>query len=235
MGYPSIFPTGTTVYDKEKAFNGYTVFPSAKGALLIDMNGREVQLWAGLGGFPNKILPGGYVMGTTGTRPGKKAYQDQIDLVQVDWEGNILWSWRASDHFEQFGFDEAARNALFRNPCLQGEAGGDWMHINSMSVLGENKWYDQGDERFHPENIIIDGRNSNILAIISKKTGDIVWKLGPDFNESEATKKLGWIIGQHHLHMIPKGLPGEGDLLVFDNGGEGGYGVPNPGDRKSVV
>ena len=81
MGYPSIFPTGTLIYNKDKTFNGYTVFPSAKGALLIDMNGREVQLWAGLGGFPNKILPGGYVMGTTGTRPGKKAYQDQIDLV----------------------------------------------------------------------------------------------------------------------------------------------------------
>ena len=61
MGYPSIFPTGTLIYDKEKTFNGYTIFPSAKGALLIDMNGREVQLWAGLGGFPNKILPGGYV------------------------------------------------------------------------------------------------------------------------------------------------------------------------------
>lgn len=29
--------------------------------------------------------------------------------------------------------------------------------------------------------------------------------------------------------MIPKGLPGEGDLLVFDNGGQGGYGTPNPG------
>lgn len=316
MGYPSIFPTGTLIYDKDKTFNGYTVFPSAKGALLIDMNGREVQLWAGLGGFPNKILPGGYVMGTTGTRPGKKAYQDQINLVQVDWdgnivwkfdkteliadgdkdpvymarqhhdfqregstvgyyypggepktdsgntlilthenlynhdisdkrliddkiievdwEGNILWSWRASDHFEQLGFDEAAKNALFRNPCLQGEAGGDWMHINSMSVLGENKWYDQGDERFHPDNIIIDARNSNILAIISKETGDIVWRVGPNFNESEATKKLGWIIGQHHLHMIPKGLPGEGDLLVFDNGGEGGYGTPNPGALTGV-
>jgi hypothetical protein len=68
MGYPSIFPTGTLIYDKEKTFNGYTIFPSAKGALLIDMNGREVQLWAGLGGFPNKILPGGYVMGTTGKK-----------------------------------------------------------------------------------------------------------------------------------------------------------------------
>ena len=70
---------------------------------------------------------------------------------------------------------------LFRNPCLQGEAGGDWMHINSMSVLGENKWYDQGDERFHPENIIIDGRNSNILAIISKKTGGYCLEAGTGF------------------------------------------------------
>ena len=43
---------------------------------------------------------------------------------------------------------------------------GDWMHINSMSVLGPNKWYDAGDERFHPENIIWDGREANINAII---------------------------------------------------------------------
>lgn len=316
MGYPSIFPTGTTIYQKEKTYNGYTIFPSAKGALLIDMNGNEVQLWAGLGGFPNKILPGGYVMGTTGTRGGKYAYQDQTDLVQVDWDGNIvwkfdhtelvadpgkepvymarqhhdyqregstvgyyypggepktdsgntlilthenlynheisdkrliddkiievdwdgniLWSWRSSDHFSQLGFDEAAKNALYRNPGLHGEAGGDWMHINNIATLGENKWYDGGDERFHPDNIIFDARNSNILGIISKKTGDIVWRLGPDFNENEATRKLGWIIGQHHLHMIPKGLPGEGDLLVFDNGGEGGYGVPNPASPAGV-
>ena len=60
MGYPTVFPTGVLVYNKEKAYNGYTIYPSAKGALLIDMNGNEVNLWAGLGGFPNKILPGGY-------------------------------------------------------------------------------------------------------------------------------------------------------------------------------
>ena len=70
MGYPTVFPTGVLVYNKEKAYNGYTIYPSAKGALLIDMNGNEVNLWAGLGGFPNKILPGGYVMGTTGERGG---------------------------------------------------------------------------------------------------------------------------------------------------------------------
>mgnify|MGYP000714167859 CR=1 FL=1 len=45
MGYPSIYPTGVTIYNKEKAYSGYTIFPSAKGALLIDMNGNEVKLW----------------------------------------------------------------------------------------------------------------------------------------------------------------------------------------------
>jgi hypothetical protein len=29
--------------------------------------------------------------------------------------------------------------------------------------------------------------------------------------------------------MIPRGLPGEGNILVFDNGGTAGYGAPNPG------
>ena len=41
---------------------------------------------------------------------------------------------------------------------------------------------------------------------------------------------MGQIIGQHHCHMIPKGLPGEGNILVFDNGGWAGYGLP---DRMS--
>ena len=40
---------------------------------------------------------------------------------------------------------------------------------------------------------------------------------------------LGCIIGSHHTHIIPKGLPGEGNVLVFDNGGAAGFGDPNPG------
>ncbi|RMD99131.1 MAG: hypothetical protein D6812_12160, partial [Deltaproteobacteria bacterium] len=39
--------------------------------------------------------------------------------------------------------------------------------------------------------------------------------------------KLGQFLGQHHPHMIPAGLPGAGNILVFDNGGECGYGGPN--------
>lgn len=310
MGHPTIYPTGTTVYLPEKAWSGYTIFQAADtGALLIDMNGREVRLWKGLRGFPNKLFPGGYVLGSTAERDPRYGFQDEKNLVQVDWdgnvvwkfdcyeyiedpenapqwmarqhhdyqregnpvgyyapglepktdsghtlilahknvtkpeisdkellddtiievdwEGNVVWEWAVSDHFEELGFDEAAREALRRDPNTRGFGtfAGDWMHINSASVLGPNKHYDAGDERFHPDNIIWDARETNITAIIDKKTGGIVWKLGPDYSGELA--HIGWIIGQHHAHLIPQGLPGEGNILIFDNGGWGGYGAPN--------
>ena len=113
-------------------------------------------------------------------------------IVEVDWEGNIVWKWNVSDHFSELGFDEMQKTVLFRNPNyhpIGKEGQSDWMHINSMSVLGPNKWYDAGDERFHPDNIIWDARETNILAIISKKTGKIVWKIGPDFTASRELRK----------------------------------------------
>ncbi len=150
-------------------------------------------------------------------------------FIEVDWEGNIVWKWSASDHFNEFGFSETEKNVLFRNPNFHENGGGqsDWMHINSMSKLGPNRWFDSGDERFDPENIIWDARECNILAIISKKTGRLVWKIGPDFTQTKELRAIGQIIGQHHVHMIPKGLPGEGNILIFDNGGWAGYGAPS--------
>jgi len=152
-------------------------------------------------------------------------------MLEVTWEGEIVWEWVCGEHFDEMGFDEAARNTMYRNPNMvvgKGEVG-DWMHINSMSTLGPNRWYDAGDKRFHPDNIIWDGRQTNIIAIIDKQSGDIVWKVGPDYTTTPELRKLGQIIGQHHAHMIPRGLPGEGNILVFDNGGFAGYGAPNPG------
>ena len=105
---------------------------------------------------------------------------------------------------------------------------GDWLHINSVSLIGPNRHFDASDTRFHPDNLIWGSREANIIAITDRKTGNITWRLGPAYDGSEAERKLGWIIGQHHPHIIPRGLPGEGNLLVFDNGGWAGYGKPNP-------
>ena len=317
MAYPSVYPTSTTIYDPDKCFNGYTIFPisnpaSPQGIVLIDMNGNVINLWEGLAGFPAKVLPGGFVMGSSGSRDAKYGYQDNLDLVQVDWngqivwefahyeriedpgsearwmarqhhdyqregnpvgyyvpgmdpltaggstlilchkslrntqisdklllddamievtwDGEIVWEWTCSEHFEEMGFGEQAKNTMYRNPGMRkiGEGMGDWMHTNSMSLLGPNKWYDAGDQRFHPDNVIWDGRQTNIIAIIDKRTGKLVWQIGPEYDGTPELRKLGWIIGQHHAHLIPRGLPGEGNILVFDNGGWAGYGAPNP-------
>lgn len=150
-------------------------------------------------------------------------------VVEVDWEGNIIWTWCAGDHFDEFGFDDDAKAAIRRNPNYHAmEDRGDYLHINCTSYVGPNPWYDAGDERFHPDNIIVGLREANIIAIVDKTTGNLTWKLGPDYNVSEETKKIGWIIGQHHAHIIPQGLPGAGNILVFDNGGSAGYGAASP-------
>ena len=96
-----------------------------------------------------------------------------------------------------------------------------------MAFLGENRWYKKGDDRFSPANIIIGSRHANFIAIIKRSTGKIVWRVGPDFSKGTPEQKIGQIIGQHHAHMIPRGLPGEGNILVFDNGGRSGYGGDN--------
>ena len=88
-------------------------------------------------------------------------------ILEVDWDGDIVWEWNCNEHFDEMGFREGPKNTLARNPNYrptQPEGMGDWMHINSMSVLGPNKWYDAGDERFHPDNIIVDGREANIFS-----------------------------------------------------------------------
>ncbi|WP_283171747.1 aryl-sulfate sulfotransferase, partial [Curtanaerobium respiraculi] len=150
-------------------------------------------------------------------------------LIEIDREGNIVWEWRMLDHFNEFGMTEAQKNVMFRNPNRQ-EAGdegeGDIFHVNCASYLGPNKWHDAGDERFAPDNIIMDSREANIMWIVDHGTGKVVWKVGPDFTQTRELRMLGTVVGPHHTHMIPKGLPGEGNVMVYDNGGWAGYGDP---------
>jgi hypothetical protein len=127
------------------------------------------------------------------------------------------------------GFNIKSRIGMWINPGGPGRnvlcPTGDILHINSMSYLGENKWYDFGYEEFNPNNIIISSRHANFIAIINKENGKIVWRVGPNFENKTGDEKLCQIIAPHHAHIIPKGLPGEGNILVFDNGGSSGYGI----------
>ncbi len=154
---------------------------------------------------------------------------DDEVIYEVDWSGNLTgFVWRANEHYRQMGFNIWARIGIYYQMMtyyLRSTFQG-WLHINSISELGENHWYDEGNETFNPNNIILDSRQGSFIVIISRETGDIIWRVGPDYSkDTEIGQKLGTIIGQHHAHMIPKSLPGEGNILVFDNGGYAGYGI----------
>ena len=65
-GAQSVYPTGTTIYDPDRAWNGYTVLSPLQtpAVLVIDMNGTVVKRWDGYNnsaGGPARVLPGGDV------------------------------------------------------------------------------------------------------------------------------------------------------------------------------
>ena len=93
MALVSTYPTGVTVYDPTKCWNGYTLFQArACGALLIDMNGGEVHLWKDVLGFPNKMLPDGSILTNLGEQ-FLEGEQGQVRIAQIDWDGRVVWSY----------------------------------------------------------------------------------------------------------------------------------------------
>ncbi|MEO8098805.1 MAG: aryl-sulfate sulfotransferase [Acidobacteriota bacterium] len=309
---PSVFPTGTTIYDPAKTWNGYTVLSPLGGdtAIVIDMNGKVVKRWEGYNssaGGPVRVLPGGFVIGAAGANAGKQEslaliardfagkelwrfdHNEQITapagptwalrqhhdwqrddfpagyyapgatpvaspnaatktlvlthtnhtrpaiagetlleddrLIELGADGKVTWEWVVGDHIEDFRFDNDARVAI-RGGAAAGRGAFDWFHMNSATYVGPNHWFDQGDKRFAPENVVISSREASLIAIVARD-GKIVWQIGPDYGATPELRAIRQVIGQHNAHFIPKGLPGAGNLMVFDNGGASVYGRPS--------
>lgn len=173
-------------------------------------------------------LPNGNTIVLANITHAVKGFEQPLvldDVVyEVDPKGEIVWTWTASDHLTEFGFTPEELKLVYASKSA------DYLHVNNLKPVGPNHWFDAGDKRFDPDNLIFDSRNANFIAIIDKKSGKIVWTLGPhfppivEFGARQALPKpVDQISGQHDAQIIPVGLPGAGDLLVFDNQGEGGY------------
>jgi hypothetical protein len=72
LAAPSVYPTGTTIYDPWLAWSGFTVLSplGTQAAIVIDMDGNLVKQWDGFvnsAGGPARIFPGGVVMAASGT------------------------------------------------------------------------------------------------------------------------------------------------------------------------
>lgn len=114
---PTIYPTGTTIYDKKLAYHCDYLFgtlgDNIEHTYLIDMEGHVIHQWP-YQGFPAKLIDPdlmGGVKGVVGLQielMNGAERQAQTDVVPgspsafydksfgyVDWSGKILWQWGA--------------------------------------------------------------------------------------------------------------------------------------------
>jgi hypothetical protein len=135
--------------------------------------------------------------------------------------GKKVWSWSVADHLDELGFSNA-QLAMIRD-----SHDADFLHMNTAAPLGPNHWFDQGDKRFAPDNILFNSRNANVAVIVDRHTGKVVWRIGPDYPalklDTALPRPLDQMIGEHDVHMIAAGLPGAGNVLIFDNQGNAGF------------
>ena len=131
------------------------------------------------------------------------------ELIEVNRDGQIVWRWIQHEHMDVNWANPIPADLNWAGgPTSNTDA--DWTHTNTIQALPENKWFDAGDTRFKPGNILQSLRQLDTVSIVDYETGEIVWSYTGNYN--------GGLSGQHEPHMIEKGLPGEGNIIIFDNG-----------------
>jgi len=133
-------------------------------------------------------------------------------IYEIDPAGKVVWKWKAWDHRGMNSKKHLDVNYI-TNVLPQYKRGNpDWLHFNDVDYDPET------------DQILVDSREFGELYIIDHKTGEIIYRWGnpsaygagdpPTFT----TNGDQILFGPHDAHWIKKGLPGEGNILIFNNG-----------------
>ncbi len=142
--------------------------------------------------------------------------------------GTVVWEWRAWDHLIQdyssttANFGSVAQHPELIDINFVTDSGPDWLHTNSVAYNA------------HLDQIIISNRNTDEIWVIdhstttaeaaahngghSGKGGDLLYRWGNPATYRAGTAKDHYLFGQHDARWIPDGLPGAGNITVFNNG-----------------
>jgi hypothetical protein len=161
-------------------------------------------------------------------------WPDHIVEVEPDGSngGNIVWEWHVWDHLIQ-DFDPIVFNygVVSEHPELidinyiepgPGGSRADWNHINAVDY---NEEFDQ---------IILSVHNFSEIWVIDHSTtteeaaghtggnsgmgGDLLYRWGNPQVYDRGNSSDQKLFTQHDAHWIEPGLPGEGNILIFNNG-----------------
>jgi hypothetical protein len=123
-------------------------------------------------------------------------------LREINAAKETVWEWHGIEHFDP----DIDIIGLIHNRE-------EWTHMNDVDPMPDG-------------NIMCSARHTDNAFIIDRNSGDIIWRWGNTayFDPETGTveqhdyrdpKNMG---GPHDAHIIAKGLPGEGNMLVYDNG-----------------
>ena len=232
-----------SIYDPDRAWSGYNLDLFKRSIpVLFDMNGRIVHAWPKARvKSRERLLPDGSLLAIGLGRTvveydwdGELVWQAKVegsiphhdvirlangntvtilatkgvptdDLVELGRDGTIVWRWEAAEHLSFYWADRETDRR-------------DITHINSVQEIPENPWWEKGDERFRPGNLLISARNLDAIFIIDKASKQVVWTYDTRLDR------------QHEAVMTASGFPGQGNILIFNNGSKNEY-----LDRQSTV
>lgn len=112
-------------------------------------------------------------------------------LLEFDSQGKAVWLWQTADHRESFeNWDDQLRNKT---------------HINAIREIPPNRWFNGGDPRFRPGNLLVSARNLDTVFVIEKDSGEVVWQFSAGLDH------------QHEAVMLEESHPQAGNIIVFNN------------------
>jgi hypothetical protein len=162
-------------------------------------------------------------------------------MVEMDMDGNIIWEWRAMDHYIQ-DYDATKPNYVGKGKTIADYPGK--FDMNWGSGLAENANALDYNEKLDlilyngkgiSEMWIIDHGNTFIpgdpegsIKLAASDAGDILYRWGnpsvygagegPWYKNGQYSNGDTQLFNTHDGQWIDEGLPGAGHLLVFDNG-----------------
>lgn len=130
-----------------------------------------------------------------GTAYGSTQAKVRCNLIQeLNENKSLVFEWHGKDHYSIEDMDTVYMND---------SANVDWMHANAIEVDNDG-------------NYMISMRNMNEVTKISRKDGQIIWRLGGKKNQFAFSSDSCWFYGQHDIRRTA-----EGTITLFDNGKPG--------------
>lgn len=137
--------------------------------------------------------------------------------------GDIVWEWHVWDHLIQdvnpalpnYGVISEHPEKMDINKGNLHPQNGDWIHINAI------------DYNPHLDQIVMSSNSLDEIYIIDHDTtteeaagpaGDFLYRWGNPGNYERPGEHVFWNV--HGVNWIDEGMPGEGNLLIFNNGND---------------